>query len=46
MKSKLIREEGGEKTFALMFDNGNEVVSEIVSFATGEVGPGARHGRQ
>jgi hypothetical protein len=30
MDSKLIHEEGGEKTFALVFDTGDEVVSEII----------------
>jgi len=33
MDSKLIHEEGGEKTFALVFDTGDEVVSEITNFA-------------
>jgi predicted DNA-binding protein with PD1-like motif len=33
MDSKLIHEEGGEKTFALVFDMGDEVVSEITNFA-------------
>ena len=33
MRSKLIQEEGGEKTFALVFDTGDEVVSEITNFA-------------
>jgi len=33
MRSKLIQEEGGEKTFALVFDPGDEVVSEITNFA-------------
>ena len=33
MRSKLIQEEGGEKTFALVFDMGDEVVSEITNFA-------------
>lgn len=33
MRSKLIHEEGGEKTFALVFDKGDEVISEITSFA-------------
>ena len=33
MRSKLIQEEGGEKTFALVFDTGDEVVAEITNFA-------------
>jgi predicted DNA-binding protein with PD1-like motif len=33
MDSKLIHEEGGEKTFVLVFDTGDEVVSEITTFA-------------
>jgi predicted DNA-binding protein with PD1-like motif len=33
MDSKLIHEEGSEKTFALVFDTGDEVVSEITNFA-------------
>lgn len=33
MKSRLIHKEGGEKTFALVFDVGDEVVSEITNFA-------------
>jgi uncharacterized protein len=33
MKLKLIHQEGGEKTFALVFETGDEVVSEITNFA-------------
>jgi predicted DNA-binding protein with PD1-like motif len=33
MDSKLIHEEGGEKTFVLVFDTGDEVVSQITTFA-------------
>ena len=33
MKSKLIYSDGGEKTFALVFDTGDEVVSGITHFA-------------
>ena len=33
MKAKLIHEERGQKTFALVFDTGDEVVSELTSFA-------------
>jgi uncharacterized protein len=33
MDSKLIHEGGSEKTFALVFDTGDEVVSEITNFA-------------
>ena len=33
MKSKLIHEEEGSKTFALVFDTGDEVMSELVGFA-------------
>jgi predicted DNA-binding protein with PD1-like motif len=33
MKSKLIYEHHGEKTFALVFDTGDEVMSNLVEFA-------------
>jgi predicted DNA-binding protein with PD1-like motif len=33
MKSKLIYEHHGEKTFALIFDTGDEVMSNLVEFA-------------
>ena len=33
MKAKLIYEEQGEKTFALVFDPGDEVMEELTSFA-------------
>lgn len=33
MRSKLIHSEGGEKTFVLVFDAGDEVVSGIAGFA-------------
>ena len=33
MKSKLIYEHHGEKTFALVFDTGDEVMSDLVEFA-------------
>ena len=33
MKSRLIDGEGGEKTFVLVLDTGDEVVSEITTFA-------------
>jgi predicted DNA-binding protein with PD1-like motif len=33
MRSKPIHEEGGEKTFVLVFDKGDEVVSETTDFA-------------
>ena len=33
MKSKLIHEHHGEKTFALIFDTGDEVMSNLVEFA-------------
>jgi predicted DNA-binding protein with PD1-like motif len=33
MRSKLIHEEVGEKTFVLVFDEGDEVVSETTNFA-------------
>jgi uncharacterized protein len=33
MNSKLIHEEGGEKTFAFVFEKGDEVVSEVTNFA-------------
>lgn len=33
MKAELIHEEGGEKTFALVFDEGEEVISGLTSFA-------------
>ncbi len=33
MKAKLIHEEQGQKTFALVFDTGDEVVSELTSYA-------------
>lgn len=33
MKSKLIHEQQGQKTFALIFDKGDEVVAGITSFA-------------
>jgi predicted DNA-binding protein with PD1-like motif len=33
MKSRLIDGEGGEKTFVLVLDTGDEVVSEITNFA-------------
>ena len=33
MKAKLIYEEQGEKTFALVFDPGDEVIEELTNFA-------------
>lgn len=33
MKAKLIHEEGGEKTFALVFETGDEAMEELTSFA-------------
>jgi len=36
MKSKLIHENDGERTFALIFQTGDEVVSELVAFARRE----------
>jgi uncharacterized protein len=33
MRSRMIHSEDGEKTFILVFDTGDEVVSEITSFA-------------
>ena len=33
MRSRLIHSEGGEKTFVLVFDTGDEVVSGITTFA-------------
>ncbi len=33
MKAKQIHEEGGQKTFALVFDTGDEFMSELTSFA-------------
>jgi predicted DNA-binding protein with PD1-like motif len=33
MKSKLIHEHQGEKTFALIFDTGDEVMANLVAFA-------------
>jgi uncharacterized protein len=33
MRSRLIHAEGGEKTFVLVFDEGDEVVSETTNFA-------------
>jgi uncharacterized protein len=33
MKSKLIHEHGGQRTFALIFDKGDEVVSSLTDFA-------------
>jgi uncharacterized protein len=33
MKSKLIHEHHGEKTFALIFDTGDEVMSNLIAFA-------------
>ncbi|MDP8926450.1 MAG: DNA-binding protein [Actinomycetota bacterium] len=33
MKAKLLHEEGGQKTFALVFEAGDEVVSELTGFA-------------
>jgi len=34
MKSKLIHEHHGEKTFALIFDTGDEVMTNLADFAT------------
>ena len=34
MKSKLIHDHGGEKTFALIFDTGDEAMSGLVEFAS------------
>ena len=42
MKSKLIHSERGEKTFALIFDKGDEVMAELVKFAKA-TGVGAGH---
>ncbi len=33
MKSKLIHEHGGERTFALIFEMGDEVMSNLIDFA-------------
>ncbi len=33
MKSKLIHEQGGQKTYALIFDQGDEVMSNLIDFA-------------
>ena len=33
MEAKLIHSEGGKKTFALVFDTGDEVIGELTSFA-------------
>ena len=36
MKSKLIHEHHGEKTFALIFDTGDEAMAGLVEFAKAE----------
>lgn len=33
MKTKLLHEQQGEKTFVLIFDTGDEAVSELLDFA-------------
>lgn len=33
MKAKLIHEHGGERTFALIFDTGDEVMANLIAFA-------------
>lgn len=33
MRSKKLHEDGGEKTYVLVFDVGDEVISEITGFA-------------
>ena len=42
MKSKLIHELGGEKTFALIFDTGDEVASGLEAFARQQELSGSR----
>lgn len=36
MKSRLIHESGGEKTFVLVFDNGDEVMEDLLGFVRAE----------
>jgi uncharacterized protein len=36
MKSKMIHESNGEKTFVLVFDNGDEVMENLLAFVKGE----------
>ena len=42
MKQKLLHEDSGQKTFAVVFDTGDEVVSGLLAFAK-EKGLGASH---
>ena len=42
MKSKLIHEHGGEKTYALIFDTGDEAMAGLVEFARRNALGGAR----